>query len=258
MSASLHQNGHIRNSRPVLTAAVVLLTLYSLAVLVVPALADDFEARVKAEAAGYSEGQRLERAKALFNQAQQLIDKGEGFGTALDLLIQVGILDPDQAFVEFELGRLFDDRQVGLKQRALHHYEAFIRLKPDDGRGLLHLANLYVQFGRMADADRAYKAAVTYDPASSWFWMEYARFLVDHTDRYQEASDAATQALASMNPADRDNDAWPWRHRGLAQARLGHWDKARPDLEKALAIFRQGADTWQETQIQLLLSKQPR
>jgi Flp pilus assembly protein TadD len=130
-----------------------------------------------------------------------------------------------------------------------------VALRPKDSRGLTHLANLLGGMGRNEEAEVYYRQATSADPSGSWPWGEYARFLVDNTARYAEAAEAATRSLATRSAADQDNDAWPWRSRGLAYLRMGQTDKARSDLAKARSIFQRYNDTWQVGQIDMILAK---
>jgi tetratricopeptide (TPR) repeat protein len=219
-----------------------------------PALAQDASALLKLDPASLGEGLRLEKAQEALRMAQQSIDRGEKQGQSLDLLLKVKELDPDLAQAEFELGRLYDDWRVALRLRAREHYQAYVTLRPKDSRGLTHLANLLSNAGLLEEAEKRYREATAADTAGSWPWNEYARFLVDNTDRYQEAVQMASHGLDNTRAQDLDNDAWPWRHRGLAYARLGQAEKARSDLARARAIFQRYNDSWQVGQIDLILA----
>jgi tetratricopeptide (TPR) repeat protein len=219
-----------------------------------PLAAQDADSILKLDPASLGEGKRIEKAREAVMIAQQAIDRGEKFGQALDLLMKAKELDPDNAQAEFEIGRLYDDWRVGLRQQALEHYRAYLLMRPKDSRGLTHVANLLSNAGRLEEAEKNYLLAIE-DPKANWSWMEYARYLVDNTDRNEEAVQAATKSLNIMRVEDRDNDPWPYRHRGIALFRLGQKDKARSDLEKARSIFQRYNDTWQVNQINAILAK---
>jgi len=235
---------------PRLAATICLLGI----LLASPLSAQDASALLKLDAASLGEGLRLEKAQEALRLAQQSIDKGEKQGQSLDLLLKAKELDPELAQVEFELGRLYDDWRVSLRQRAREHYQAFVELRPKDSRGLTHLANLLSNAGLMEEAEKNYRLATAADPNGSWSWSQYAGFLVDNSDRYQEAVQLASRGLDNTRSQDLDNDAWPWRHRGVAYARLGQKEKAKSDLDRARAIFQRYNDSWQVGQIDQVLA----
>ncbi len=209
------------------------------------------------KAVGLSEGTRLTLARDSLRAAQPMIDKGESLGKALDQLLLAKAYDPDLAQVEFELGRLYESWQVGLRARALVHYEAFVKLRPRDSRGLTHLANLYGWLGRLEEADATFRLALAAETKNaSWVKYQYSGFLVAYTDRYTEAHELAQDAIESMPLQDRENDPWPWRNKGMALAREGvRKDQARSDLEKARSIFQKYNDTWQVSYIDVALEE---
>ena len=137
------------------------------------------------------------------------------------------------------------------------HYEAFVKLRPRDSRGLTHLANLYAWLGRLEEADATFRLALAAETKNaSWTKYQYSGFLVAYTDRYAEAHGLAQDAIESMPPQDRENDPWPWRNKGMALAREGvRKDQARSDLEKARSIFQKYNDTWQVSYINVALEE---
>ena len=222
--------------------------------LATPLLAQDASALLKLDATKIGEGVRLDKAQEALRLAQQSIDKGEKQGQSLDLLLKAKELDPELAQVEFELGRLYDDWHVALRQRAREHYQAFVSLRPKDSRGLTHLANLLSNAGLIEEAEKDYRLATAADPNGNWSWTQYAGFLVDNSDRYQEAVQLASRGLDNTRSQDLDNDAWPWRYRGMAYARLGQNEKAKSDLDRARGIFQRYNDSWQVNQIDAILA----
>lgn len=108
-------------------------------------------------------------------------------------------------------------------------FEQAIRLRPNYMAPYKHLAEMYAEMGRLADADRQYQHAVSLAPLDLKLRNSYGHFLLQQG----RASEAHEQFARS---AEADANAEAYDNLGDLDLAAGNPEKARADFTAALAL----------------------
>ncbi len=119
-------------------------------------------------------------------------------------------------------------------EAAIADYRAAIKLQP--GESAIHnaLGNMFGKLGRLQDAERCYRDAVTANPDDSKARNNLAYFLADHGRNLDEAMDLAVHAtrVEPTNPLTLDTLGYIYLQKGQAE-------EAADTLEQAHAYALQ-------------------
>jgi tetratricopeptide (TPR) repeat protein len=121
--------------------------------------------------------------------------------------------------------------ELGEIEKALDAQREGIRLVPTRA-GLGNLVSLYLALDRVAEAKGALDQLLSLGsdhPSALWALSKYHM----HGDETEEAMRIVEQAVESVTDLP-----WPYYNRGALHARMGSFDKAVEDLERALEIHR--------------------
>ena len=166
---------------------------------------------------------------ALMLRAQILAMKRQTTA-ARELLEKACKLDPNNAEAHFQLGVLFDGRQ--LHPEAVQHFQKVIALRPNDPRAYDYLALNLESLGEPKRAEAAYQSGLRVNEGpffDSFLDYNYGRFLMKG-NRLAESKVYLDRAL-DLAPETR---AVSYEH-GRLNLRLHKYKEAQVDAERALS-----------------------
>ncbi len=106
---------------------------------------------------------------------------------AIELFRQTLAIDPDNAAVNYELGRMYDDKEDF--STALEYAHKAVQGDPENIWYRVLLADLYRRNGEMEKAVTQYKKIIKQKPGRLEFYFDMASALIE-LERYQEAIEA--------------------------------------------------------------------
>jgi tetratricopeptide (TPR) repeat protein len=181
------------------------------------------EAFIKDASAGASE--------ALFSLASVMTDD-QSLSVALTYTQLALSLPGDKPMQRTLLGDVLSDmKKYDPANRA---YEAVPSSSPLRENSLLNMAVNLQRLEKSGDAIAMLEKLLLQD-GSNFDALATLGNIYRVTEKYGEAADVYSRAIATLSPPGKDN----WRvfyHRGIAYHQLEQWEKAEPDFRKALEL----------------------
>lgn len=184
---------------------------------------------------------------ALALRGQILVMKGQSSEgqTLLEKAVQ---LDADDPEAQFQLGAIYD--QAKSAPKAVERFRTVVRLNPRDARAWDYLALNLEPLGDLDGADQAYRKGLEMQRGryhDAFLDYNYGRFLAKRNS-----------LTASKRHLDRAVELLPqiravWYERARLDIRMGNYEQARADGEKAAACAQTGGII--DLQIYSLLSQ---
>ena len=99
---------------------------------------------------------------------------------------------------------------------------------------------LQFRLGRYAEAEKAYRRAIEFDPKLSNQWNGLGRLLAENLGRYEEAERAYRRAIEIDS-----TDSYPWNGLGnMLQFRLGRYEEAEQAYRRAIELDPKLSNPW--------------
>lgn len=142
--------------------------------------------------------------------------------------------DPEDAGIYLLLGGVY--LQHGKLKDAEDATRKSIKLNPEDPEGTIQLSSILEKLGQTEAAEKGLRTLLKQHPDNATAMNNLGYFLLEHTNRYGEALTVIEQAVAiePINGSFLDSLGW-------AHLKLGKPEKAREVLEKALIYSRRSA-----------------
>jgi len=159
----------------------------------------------------------------------------------------------DKVCIELMIDSLPDDFGAALEDSTYVHISNMV--KPNDRAAAWRWYNwgydLHVKLARYADAEIAYRKAITRNPKDSGPWLRMGILFHDSLMRHSEAEEAYREAIAR-----NARNSWAWTCLGdLLQFELGRISEAEAAYRDA--ISNDGRDFWPWASLGRLLEDQP-
>ncbi len=152
----------------------------------------------------------------------------------LGLVEQALLRDGQNTKLRLEAIRMSLD--LGFVKEAAKHIKIVLEEAPNDAKLWFELGGCYASLERFADAERAYREAITYDPKSIQSYVELARLLHHDLDRPQDVLRVLDRMVAA-NP----KSYLVYVSRGRYLQGRGSTKAARKDLARALDLAPKNA-----------------
>lgn len=133
---------------------------------------------------------------------------------------------------------------LGLTDKALVDYDACLKINPKFASAYVKIGVIYQLRGQVADAERAYREAISIDPSQAFAYNNLAFGAAERKERLDDALRWATKAveLQPQFPQFQDTLGWVRRARGELAEAASVLEKARtlkpeqPDVYYHLGI----------------------
>ena len=140
----------------------------------------------------------LERAKANFNQANELKEKGM-LAESIACYQKAIQIKPDYTQPLFKLAEIYEDQEDWTE--AVKYYQRMIDLDPENHFPYLRLARVFKQQNKVYEAISAYQKAITLKPDQpAWVYMGMGEAL-NHNGQIETAITAYHKAIENLNTA---------------------------------------------------------
>jgi Tfp pilus assembly protein PilF len=176
-----------------------------------------------------------------FTEASLLAEL-QRFDESIELLNDMARGRPEDATDDATVYLLLSNVQIQADQltEAAKSVQQALVLNPNDAEILLQLSRVQQRKGAHAAAEQTLRNLLQRQPDHATALNNVGYFLLERGERYEEALQLIEQALA-IEP----NQGSFWDSLGWAQYKLGHNDKARVSLEKALTLTRRNATIYE-------------
>jgi tetratricopeptide (TPR) repeat protein len=169
-------------------------------------------------------------AEAMFSLASSLADE-QSIDVALFYAQLANWLKPDFTVAQTLLGEIYEDMER--HEQAITAYEAVAKNPVLSSSAEIQIAGNLDQLGRKDEAVKTLSDLVTRQPQNYEALLALGN-LQRGNERWAEAADAYTRAIAALGP-DFGKRQWSVLYfRGIANERAGNWDKAEADFRQAL------------------------
>ena len=171
-------------------------------------------------------------AEVMFSLASSLADE-QSIEVALFYAQLANWLKPDFTVAQTLLGEIYEDLER--HEQAIAAYEQVARNPVLSPSAEIQIAGNLDQLGRKDEAVKTVSDLVARQPQNFEALLALGN-LQRGNERWREAADAYTRAIAALGP-DFGRRQWSVLYfRGIAYERAGAWDKAEADFRKALEL----------------------